>query len=277
MADPRDLKFTLTDFRRVRKMVYQRVGIALNDSKTHMAYSRLARRVRQHGLKRFADYLDMLEGAEASPEWQHFINALTTNLTAFFREPHHFDTLKQHAQERLRAGRPYNVWSSASSTGEEPYSIALTLLQVPGVSLANTHIVASDIDTQVLQHASAGVYDAERVASLAPALLHRFFLRGVGRNEGKVRLKRELRQYLEFYQFNLVQESWPQMGPFDAIFCRNVLIYFDKPTQARILRQMAECLMPDGLLFLGHSENIQHICDAFQPCGRTVYRRVNHD
>jgi chemotaxis protein methyltransferase CheR len=276
MSAERDIKFTAADFRRLRQMLYQRVGIALNDSKSHMAYSRLVKRVRQLGMRQFSDYLDLLDGAGNDPEWQHFVNALTTNLTAFFREPHHFDLLRLHAMERAGQERVYRVWSAAVSTGEEAYSIAMTLLSLPQLNRQRLELVASDIDTRVLSHAADGIYDVERAKSLDDAQLRRYFLRGVGRNAGKVRIRREVREQLSFYQFNLVAAQWPDMGRFDVIFCRNVLIYFDKPTQAAILQHFADCLQPDGLLFLGHSENIQHLSDAFQSCGRTAYRLVNH-
>ncbi|MBA4707903.1 CheR family methyltransferase [Aquitalea aquatica] len=277
MSTERDIKFTAADFRRLRQMLYQRVGISLNDSKSHMAYSRLAKRVRQLGMRQFADYLDLLEKSEGEAEWQHFVNALTTNLTAFFREPHHFDLLRLHAMERVAQERHYRVWSAAVSTGEEAYSIAMTLLSLPQLNRQRLELVASDIDTRVLSQAADGVYDAERAKVLDSSLLKRFFLRGVGHNAGKVRIRREVREQLSFYQFNLVAAEWPDMGRFDVIFCRNVLIYFDKPTQAAILQRLAASLQPDGLLFLGHSENIQHLSDAFQSCGRTAYRLANHN
>ncbi|KMN33831.1 chemotaxis protein CheR [Chromobacterium sp. LK1] len=268
-----DIKFTPDDFLRIRGMVYQRVGIALNDSKTHMAYARLAKRVRSLGLKSFAEYLDRLERDEVADEWQNFVNALTTNLTFFFREPHHFGMLRAHAEAWTRRGRSYRVWSAASSTGEEPYSIAMTLAELAErMRPFPFELLASDIDTHVLQQAMRGVYGSERTNKLPDAQLHRFFDKGVGANEGKVRVKKRLRDAVTFFQMNLVAPSWPELGEFDVIFCRNVLIYFDKPTQAAILNHMARHLAPDGLLLLGHSENILHLSDAFLPCGKTSYR-----
>jgi len=272
MSTERDIKFTAADFRRLRQMLYQRVGISLNDSKSHMAYSRLAKRVRQLGMNQFSQYLDLLDGGADHAEWEHFVNALTTNLTSFFREPHHFDLLRLHALERAGQDRHYRVWSSAVSTGEEAYSIAMTLLSLPQLNRQRLEIVASDIDTRVLSQAADGIYDLERTKNLDSNQLKRFFLRGIGRNAGKVRIRKEIREQLSFYQFNLVAGQWPEMGRFDVIFCRNVLIYFDKATQAAILQHFAQCLRPDGLLFLGHSENLQHLSDAFQACGRTAYR-----
>ncbi|MBT2867202.1 chemotaxis protein CheR [Chromobacterium violaceum] len=278
MADETGLKFTRNDFKRVREMIYQRVGISLSDSKTHMAYARLAKRVRSRGLRSFADYLDLLQHSEESEEWQGFINALTTNLTSFFRESHHFDILREHARRQRRPGETFRVWSSASSTGEEPYSIAITLLELWREAGAGSfQLLASDIDTNVLQQAARGVYARERAEKVSADLLRRYFDKGVGGNEGMIRLKRQVRDAVSFFQFNLVAPTWPDIGRFDAIFCRNVMIYFDKSTQAAILERMAACLRPDGLLMLGHSENIVHLTDAFIGCGRTTYRLVHPD
>lgn len=269
----RDLHFTDEDFRIVRELLYDRTGIALTAVKNHMAYARLAKHVRRLGVRRFSDYLALLRSEEGAGEWEHFINALTTNLTSFFREAHHFDMLGQHAQQHASSGEPYRVWSSASSTGEEPYSIAMTL--APLLRAGNYQIVASDIDTHVLQKAATGVYALERIAKLSDSQLKQFFLRGKGVNEGMVKIKSGLMRHMEFRQINLVDRSWPAIGQFDVIFCRNVLIYFDKPTQAGILEHFAQYLKPHGLLLLGHSENIQHITETFTPCGKTAYRLVN--
>ncbi|SCK05557.1 CheR family methyltransferase [Vogesella sp. LIG4] len=267
---PRDLHFSEADFHAVRSLLYDRTGIALSDAKNHMAYARLAKRVRHQGFRSFADYLALLHSPQGEREWEHFINALTTNLTAFFREGHHFDILRQHARQHAGDEGGYRVWSSAASTGEEPYSILFTLAQ--SLAGGSYDIVASDIDTNVLAKAAAGVYGADRVASLAPELLRQFFVRGVGGNAGKVKVKASYAQQIRFCRINLVDDSWPQLGLFDVIFCRNVLIYFDKPTQAGIIEHFARYLKPHGLLFLGHSENIQHISQTFVPCGKTAYR-----
>lgn len=268
----RDLHFTDEDFRIVRELLYDKTGIALTAVKNHMAYARLAKHVRRLGVRRFSDYLAMLRSDDGAHEWEHFINALTTNLTSFFREAHHFDMLKQHAQRHASHSGPYRVWSSASSTGEEPYSIAMTL---DPLLRGQYQIVASDIDTSVLQKAASGVYALDRIAKLSDAQLKQFFLRGKGANDGMVKIKASLARQMEFRQINLVDRSWPAIGMFDVIFCRNVLIYFDKPTQAGILEHFAQYLKPHGLLLLGHSENIQHITETFTPCGKTAYRLAN--
>ncbi|RXZ45083.1 CheR family methyltransferase [Crenobacter cavernae] len=266
----RDLKFTHADFRRVRELAYQHAGIVLGEAKNHMVYARLAKRLRTLGLYRFSDYLDELVSAPQSAEWQVFVNALTTNLTAFFREPHHFDMLAEHAARHARPGQAYRVWSAASSSGEEAYSAAMVLSET--LAEHRHEVWASDIDTQMLETAARGVYPLEKIEGLPPTRRQRFFLKGVGRQHGLTRVKGELAARVHFFQINLVAADWPAMGRYDAIFCRNVMIYFDKPTQAAILERLAAHLAPDGLLFLGHSENIQHLTQAFVPVGRTSYR-----
>jgi len=265
----REFEYSRPDFERVCTLIYERAGIALNDSKTEMVYSRLAKRLRAAGYDTFADYLTLLDDRDHG-EWEYFINALTTNQTDFFREPHHFPILAEHVQKLGR--QPLRIWCAASSTGEEPYSIAMTLCEVFGRLDPPVQIVASDLDTNVLAHAQAGIYAGERVAGMTPDRLKRFFLRGKNAREGAVRLRSELRGLIEFRQLNLRDNEWRLQGPFDAIFCRNVLIYFDKPTQHQVLKRLAQRLVPDGLLFAGHSESLLHAADVFQPCGKTVYR-----
>lgn len=263
----RDLVLTAEDFARIRQLIYQRAGIVLAEHKREMVYSRLAKRLRHHGLTRFSDYLARLERQPDAREWEAFTNALTTNLTAFFREAHHFPLLAEHV--RSRAG-PVRVWSAAASTGEEPYSIAMTLSEVLG-SRAAAEVVATDIDTEALARAEAGIYPLEQVHKLEAERMRRFFQRGTGRQAGLARVRPELRAMVAFSPLNLLAPSWPVSGPFDAIFCRNVMIYFDKPTQAKILERFAPLLKPDGLLFAGHSENFSYITRAFRLRGQTVY------
>ena len=271
MENERDLHFTAQDFRRVREMVYDHAGIALSDAKNDMAYARLAKRVRAMGEQHFSNYLDVLAANPVHPEWQSFINALTTNLTAFFREAHHFEMLGQHYCQHADR-QVYRVWSSAVSTGEEAWSIAMTLSQTKPPQPCRFEIFGSDIDTNVLKTAANAVYANERVELLSKAQLKAFFLNGCGANEGKVRIKPEIRQLVTLLQLNLVGDRWPDLGLFDVVFCRNVMIYFDADTQRTILHRLADRMQPHALLFLGHSENIQMITDAFIPCGRTSYR-----
>jgi chemotaxis protein methyltransferase CheR len=257
-----------THFRRISELIYQRAGIVLADHKREMVYNRLVRRLRILGLNDFGSYMALLENDSNSPEWQAFINALTTNLTAFFREAHHFPILAEHARSRPNN---YSVWSTAASTGEEPYSIAMTLSEVLGPRMANCRIQASDIDTQVLEKATAGVYRLEELRTLSPQQLQKFFLKGTGPHSGLVRVRPELAQMVAFQQLNLLANQWQLNGPFDAIFCRNVMIYFDKETQEKILRRFVPLLKPGGLMFAGHSENFSQISREFYLRGQTVY------
>jgi chemotaxis protein methyltransferase CheR len=261
------------DFERVRSMIHRHAGIALNPSKKTMVYSRLSRRLRVLGQADFAGYLDRLERSGSDqPEWQEFVNALTTNLTSFFREAHHFPVLAGHLRERA-ARAPLHVWCCAASTGEEPYTLAMTALDAfEGQSAAPVSILATDIDTAVLERARQGVYPIDAVAKLDPSLLRRHFLRGSGASQGLVRVRPELGAMITFRQLNLLEPRWPLETRFDAIFCRNVMIYFDKPTQLLVLQRLAQRLKPDGLLFAGHSENFTHARDLFELQGKTVYR-----
>ena len=263
----KEFTFTQKDFDRVRTMIHHRAGIALADGKQEMVYSRLARRLRATGGHSFADYLDALERDTATAEWEAFTNALTTNLTSFFREPHHFPVLAAHARERSEL----SVWCSASSTGEEPYSIAITLCEAYRSLTPPVRIVATDIDTEVLATAAAGIYSKDRVGSLGEERLRKYFLRGKGTQEGQVRVRPELRRLVDFMPMNLLAPGWPVKGMFDAIFCRNVMIYFDKPTQKQILSRFVTLMKPDALLFAGHSENFLYVSDALQLRGKTVY------
>jgi chemotaxis protein methyltransferase CheR len=264
----KEFEFTTRDFDRVRSLIYERAGIALAESKQEMVYSRLARRLRATGIVSFARYLDELEKGKNPEEWTAFTNALTTNLTSFFREAHHFPLLAEHMR---KVKEPIQIWCSASSTGEEPYSIAMTLCEVFGTLAPPARIVATDIDTNVLGKAESGVYTADRLDKLSAERAKRFFQRGKGAQDGMVRVRPELRQIILFKQLNLLADDWPVTGPFDAIFCRNVMIYFDKPTQGKILSRFAPLMKPDALLFAGHSENFLYVSDVFKLRGKTVY------
>ena len=268
----RDFEFNDRDFRRVCELIHARAGIALAPAKRDMVYGRLSRRLRTLGLQSFKDYLDRLESG-GGEEWQAFTNALTTNLTSFFREPHHFDKL--HEELQLRAAHaPLKLWSCAASTGEEPYSMAITACETFGTLTPPVRILATDVDTQVLATASQGVYAMERIAGLDVETKRRYFQRGTGPNEGKCRVVPALRALIEFRPLNLLAPRYDIGGPFDALFCRNVMIYFDKPTQRAILSRLVEHMGDDGLLYTGHSENYLHAADLIQPCGRTLYRRT---
>ncbi|KAF0205748.1 MAG: chemotaxis protein methyltransferase [Gallionellaceae bacterium] len=275
MTDNKELKagrefhFTMKDFDRVRKMIYAHAGISLSDSKQELVYSRLSRRLRATGIQTFDEYLALLESDEPV-EWEAFTNSLTTNLTSFFREPHHFPLLAQHLQS-IRGKHPIVLWCSAASTGEEPYTMAMTVINALGRDASKVSIIATDLDTKVLETAKAGVYPEERVSKLDPELVKRFFLRGTGAQAGHVRVRSELRDMITFRQVNLLDKSWPVRSPLDAIFCRNVMIYFDKQTQLDILKKFVPLLRNDGLLFAGHSESFHHADEFFKLRGKTVY------
>jgi chemotaxis protein methyltransferase CheR len=268
-----EFAFSSQDFERVRRLIYDHAGINLHAGKQAMVYSRLSRRLRETGHRSFSDYLGWLQQAHddgARSEWQQFVNGLTTNLTAFFREAHHFDCLAQDLRERN--GRALRIWCAAASTGEEPYSIAMVVDETLGAQ-CRAEIVASDIDTTVLATAARGVYDAE-ARGLSAARLQRHFLRGKGANQGRIRVRPALAQRIAFRTLNLIDPRWDLGGPFDIVFCRNVMIYFDAPTQRRVLERLHAALVPDGLLYVGHSENFTQARELFRLRGKTIYAKV---
>ena len=271
VRNERDLLLTPEDFECVRRMIHARAGISLAPHKTEMVYSRLAKRIRVLGHTRFQDYLAMLQADASHPEWEEFVNALTTNLTSFFREAHHFPLLAAHAKAR---SAPLKVWTCAASTGEEPYSIAITLAEAQGPGRAPASILATDIDTRAIEVARRGIYSMNDVSKMSPERLQRFFLKGTGERAGMVRVQPSLGQNITFRALNLLDASWDIEGPLDVIFCRNLMIYFDKATQARLLERFAGLLREDGLLFAGHSENFSNITQSFRLRSHTVYERV---
>ena len=266
----REFTFTTRDFARVRALIYDRAGISLHEGKQAMVYSRLSRRLRDTGHTSFEAYLQWLEQSPTHAEWQEFVNCLTTNLTSFFREEHHFHMLADWL--KARGNKPTRIWCCAASTGEEPYSLAITVAENLGLH-ASVKILCSDIDTNVLTTASRGVYDASS-RGLSPQRLRSFFLKGKGAHEGSIRVKPELARFVEFRPFNLMQTSWQLGEPFDIVFCRNVMIYFDAPTQRKVLERIHGVMKPGGMLFVGHSENFTESRDLFLLRGKTVYDRV---
>jgi chemotaxis protein methyltransferase CheR len=264
-----DLLLTDSDFARICQLIYERAGIVLVDNKREMVYSRLAKRLRLHGISQFSEYLDRLARQPAAREWEAFTNALTTNLTAFFREAHHFPLLAAHVS---RHREPVRIWCAAASTGEEPYSIAMTLVEALGPDLASqSQIIATDIDSDALTKARTGIYPVQQVLELGEERMKRFFLKGSGERVGLARVRPELMRMIEFKQLNLHAPRWDLSGQFDAIFCRNIMIYFDKPSQTRILSRFVPYMKPDGLLFTGHSENFTYLTNDFKLRGQTVY------
>jgi len=260
-----------TDFNRVQRMIYRRAGISLHDGKHAMVYSRLSRRLRETGHQTFNDYLNWLESTEG-PEWQEFINALTTNLTSFFRELHHFQILRDHLLSQKSINQ-LNLWCCAASTGEEPYSILITMLETLG-SNASFKLTASDIDSKVLSTAAQGIYRLDSLKNISDSQLRKFFLRGKGQNSGMVRIKPEVRRHVEFMVVNLIANSWPFDNYFNIVFCRNVMIYFDNATQRQVLERIHRVMVPGGLLFVGHAENFNESRDLFLLREKTVYERV---
>ncbi len=271
-SSTREYDFTQQEFEKIKKIIYDRAGISLSSSKQNMVYSRLARRLRANNLTTFKDYLDLLERGDEK-EWEEFTNSLTTNLTSFFREAHHFPLLGKHVEQRSGQQR-ITLWCSAASTGEEPYSMAMAVMKAFNTLTPPVRILATDIDTKVLAQAEQGIYNMERLKDLSPEMLKRFFLKGSGLQTNSARIRQEVRNMITFRQLNLLDERWPIRGPFDAIFCRNVMIYFDKPTQYKILKGFSPLLAPDGLLFAGHSESFQHAADLFKLREKTVYEHA---
>ena len=268
-----EFPFARADFNRVRQLIYAHAGISLHEGKQAMVYSRVARRLRATGHRSFTAYLNWLESAPQAPEWQEFINCLTTNLTAFFREDHHFPLLAQDLQAMSQsARRTLQIWCCAASTGEEPYSIAITALETLGSRQA-AQILASDIDTRVLQKAESGIYSADS-KGLSRERLKAFFLRGTGPNQGLMRVKPELRSMIAFRPHNLMAPVWDLGAPMDIVFCRNVMIYFDAATQREVLARIHAAMRPGGMLYVGHSENFNDARRLFRLRGKTVYERL---
>lgn len=264
----REFAFEKADFKNVQQMLFKKAGINLSDAKEAMVYSRLARRIRARNLRSFNEYLALVNTSES--ELEQFINALTTNLTSFFREPHHFTALADYLSQH----NVTNIWCAASSTGEEPYSIAMVVAEAYGSFKTPVKIIASDIDSKVLAKARAGVYPLASIAKIPQHRQKQFFHKGKGANEGKVKVVDELRNMVQFKKLNLTDAKWDVKGPLDIIFCRNVMIYFDKATQLKVLQKMVGMLKPTGLYMAGHSENFNMYTNLVRPVGKTIYRPV---
>ncbi|NOT11333.1 MAG: protein-glutamate O-methyltransferase CheR [Methylococcaceae bacterium] len=270
----REFKFTVDDFNFLRKLSNEHSGIQVPDERFDMFYSRLSKRVRKLGLSNFQEYCQYL-GQDPDHEFTEFINAITTNLTAFFRENHHFEYLRDvvipELMQRNKSSRQIKIWSAGCSTGEEPYSIAITMLEnVPADW--DIKILATDLDTNVLQTASDGVYSEERVSGVSEQRLKRWFMRGKSSQMGQVKVRSELQQLIQFKQLNLMKE-WPMKCQFDVIFCRNVLIYFDRETKAMLARKYADMLASHSWLFIGHSESLNQLSSDFSLVACTTYRK----
>jgi chemotaxis protein methyltransferase CheR len=277
-------QFVITDreFQRVRALVFEETGIALNDGKRQLVCARLGKRLRHYGYTTFSEYYEhVLERDPHGEELVRMINAITTNKTDFFREEHHFAFLRTEVLPRLASGaaagapRRLRIWSAGCSSGEEPYSVALTVLEgLPRVWGWDVRILASDIDTDMLVQGHAGLYPAERVVSVPAGLRKRYFVRGRGDREGLVRVRPDVRELVTFRRINLRDETWPIRTAFDCIFCRNVIIYFDRHLQQAVVTRLVDRLTPGGYLFLGHSESLLGVRLGLRSLGKTVYQKV---
>lgn len=272
----REFLFTEKDFSYLRKVANEYSGITVSDDKYDMYYARVVKRVRSLGLKDFSDYCKYLKNNHAK-EFTNFINSITTNLTSFFRENYHFEYLESHIipefKEKYAKVKSLRIWCTAASTGEEPYSIAITIAENFNLKDWNISFLATDIDSQVLSTARNGMYDEERIENISKARKSRWFRKGAGENKGVVRVEKELRDMISFKRLNLIQE-WPIKNKFDLIFCRNVFIYFDGPTKEMILERYYELLNDGGYLILGHSESIHSLRTSYQSVGHTIYRKI---
>ena len=272
----RDFSFSEKDFKYIRDLIMDHTGIVLADHKVDMVYGRLTRRLRELNLESFNSYLSTLENDEQ--ELVHFVNALTTNLTAFFREPHHFEFLSSKllpAIVKNKASKRLRIWSAGCSSGEEPYTIAMTVRSIiPANSGWDVKILATDLDTNMVEKGSNGVYTEERVTGLSSQNMKKWVKKGKADTAGMVKMDDRLREMITFKQLNLMHD-WPMKGPFDLIFCRNVVIYFNKDTQAILFDRYADMLVNDGHLFIGHSESMYKICDRFKLLGQTIYKRLS--
>lgn len=271
-----DFVMTDSDFNFIRKEVYGICGIVLGDHKKQMVYSRLTRRIRALNLRSFSDYIGYLKNHKEA-ELSEFVNAITTNLTSFFRENHHFDFLKAEAMQALlkenRSSRKIRAWSAGCSTGEEPYSILMTIMDVLPKSGWDFKLLATDLDSNVLAKAAAGVYNLEQVQELPESYQRRWFTRVAdSQRQPQCEVRDELKAFAHFKRLNLLAQ-WPMKGPFDIIFCRNVLIYFDQQTKDKLIDRYAKLLRPGGYLFIGHSESMKRDHGVFDSLGHTIYRK----
>ena len=272
-----EFAFSAANFKMIAAMLYDTAGITLSESKAVLVYSRLAKRVRTLGMSNFDEYCRLLASPAGEDERGRMLNALTTNLTRFFREPHHFDHLRDKVllplASQIRSGARVRIWSGGCSSGQEPYSIALTLLSaIPQAPELDVKILATDIDTNMIAMGKAGVYADEQVDSIPPALRDKWMSRDA-QDPDKWRVGEAARSLVTFNALNLMG-SWPMRGPFQAVFCRNVVIYFDDHTQEKLWTRMAALLPVGGHLYIGHSERLGPVNDKFESDGLTVYRKL---
>jgi chemotaxis protein methyltransferase CheR len=275
--DEREFEFSNKNFDIIRQFVTENTGIVLTDAKKDMVYGRLTKRLRKGPYTNFDDFTKaIIEGDEE--EQDVLINAITTNLTAFFRENHHFEFLANTAIPKLLAANKYSkrirIWSAGCSTGEEPYSIAMVLREsIPNIEEWDVKVLATDLDANVIAQGQSGIYREDRIEGLSDERKKRWFKRGKGAHEGYVKVSPELQKLISFKRLNLLQQ-WPMKGPFDLMFCRNVIIYFDKNTQKTLFKRYFSILEADAYLFIGHSETLHKVSDDFESLGKTIYQRI---
>jgi len=270
----REFIFDERDFRFLAQLANERTGIVLAENKQDMVYGRLARRLRTLKLNSFAEYCRLLQSEEGVDEVGQLINAITTNLTSFFRESHHFDHLRDEVLKPIIANqseRRIRIWSAACSSGMEPYSIAMTMRSaITNIGQWDARILATDIDSNMLNIGIKGEYASSDLKDLPAA--HKSYVIN-GDSPAHLRMDDRLKELIAFRQLNLL-ENWPMKGTFDAVFLRNVVIYFDKPTKLKLFARLGDIIKPDGWLYIGHSENLHGISDRFELIGRTTYRKV---
>jgi chemotaxis protein methyltransferase CheR len=277
LAHEKEFAFTDNDFDFIVKKVGEETGIVLASHKRDMVYGRLARRLRELKFSTFKEYCDYIESSTGSHEIGNFVNAITTNLTSFFRENHHFEHLKTELAKLNKTPPPnkkLRIWSAASSSGPEPYSIAMTMCEaITNISSWDAKILATDIDTNMLEKCKAGKYE-ERILENIPESYQKKYVDRDAKSPGYGTMDDRLKKMITFNHLNLL-ESWPMKGKFDFVFCRNVVIYFDKETQKVLFDRMADVMNPNAILYIGHSENLFKICDRFELIGRTIYKKIS--
>ncbi|MGF1633704.1 MAG: CheR family methyltransferase [Phycisphaerae bacterium] len=269
---------TDAQFKRISQVVYDHCGINLHDGKRQLVQARLAKRLRVTGRRDVGGYLEWVLQDPNGPEFLNFIDSLSTNLTSFFRENQHFEYLKNKllpdliAKKNKSGRKQLRAWSAGCSSGEEPYTIAMTLCETSEMRGFDAKVLATDISTAVLAKAAAGVYDAERIEGIPPQLRGKYFDPRKTSGGRAMAARPVLRDLISFRHLNLM-ERWPFTGPFDFIFCRNVMIYFDKPTQEKLVGRFHDCLAPGGILFTGHSESLTGVKHAFTFVQATIYQK----
>ncbi len=268
-----EFNFSNRDFERLRKLVYQHTGISLSEEKQQLTYGRFAKRLRALKISDFSDYIDLIDRGDES-EMDHFVSAITTNFTSFFRESHHFEFLVEEIKRISQYSRRIRIWSAGCSSGEEPHSIAISILNaIPESADWDLKILATDLDKKMVEKASSGIYDQEKISGLPVEITRKWFKKGRGENAGKVQVATAARSMITFKYLNLLHD-WPVKGPFDIIFCRNVVIYFDKVVQKELFSKFNTKQLKNGKLIIGHSENLANVSSDYKLIGRTIYEKL---